>query len=191
MADASEWRRRKRATDPEFAARDKAANARWRERNREKLREREAQRRRTNPGQIAASEAARRTPQRLAHKREAERERRAASPVNRNLKLRKYGITFDEFTSLLAFQGGGCAICGTTEPGGRGSFCIDHDHACCDEVGSCGRCIRGLLCNVCNATAGALDWPIQRIEAMLRYRENPPFREWRRLNPGLFTEDDS
>lgn len=182
-----EWRRQRRL-DPEFAARDKATGARWRERNREKLRKREAERRRSNPAKIAASEAVRRTPERLAYKREQERERRrtAVIPVDRHVKLRKYGLSLDEFASLFEFQGGQC---GTTEPGGRGSFCVDHDHSCCAGKGSCGRCIRGLLCNVCNATAGALDWPIERIEAMLHYRENPPFRNWRQLNPGLLEED--
>lgn len=34
---------------------------------------------------------------------------------------------------------------------------VDHDHACCDFNGSCGSCIRGLLCTGCNMLAMAVD----------------------------------
>ena len=59
----------------------------------------------------------------------------------------KYGMTPDDWDEMLAEQGGGCAICGTTEPGGRwNTFYVDHDHAT-DEV-------RGLLCNNHNVGLG-------------------------------------
>lgn len=66
--------------------------------------------------------------------------------------LKRYNLTLDDYDNLLAAQGGVCAICKASEPGGVGSrFHIDHDHACCPErMTSCGKCVRGLLCSYCN-----------------------------------------
>lgn len=66
------------------------------------------------------------------------------------------GITPTRFEEILALQGGVCAICGASEPGGRGQWHIDHDHACCPGKKSCGKCVRGLLCNRCNPGIGLL-----------------------------------
>lgn len=65
-----------------------------------------------------------------------------------------YGITRENFDAMLAAQGGGCAICGTTEPGGVGEWHVDHDHACCSTRRTCGNCNRGLLCGRCNIMLG-------------------------------------
>ena len=72
---------------------------------------------------------------------------------------RRYGITVEQFDSLLEEQGGGCAICGTTEPVGRGNtFHVDHCHD--------GRHVRGLLCHSCNTAIGLMqDNPERLIEA--------------------------
>jgi hypothetical protein len=29
-------------------------------------------------------------------------------------------------------------------------FCVDHDHTCCPGEYTCGKCVRGLLCDDCN-----------------------------------------
>lgn len=42
-----------------------------------------------------------------------------------------------------------CEGCGTV--GKR--LCVDHDHRCC-RFGSCGKCVRGVLCHSCNTTLG-------------------------------------
>ena len=58
-----------------------------------------------------------------------------------------YGMKPGEYTLMFSAQGGKCAICGTTEAGGRGtSFHIDHDH----NTGK----IRALLCSNCNTGLG-------------------------------------
>jgi hypothetical protein len=72
--------------------------------------------------------------------------------------LRKslYGLTRDDYDKLLSDQGGVCAICGTSEPGGRG-WHVDHCHA--DGF------VRGLLCSNCNTALGLFkDNPITLIQ---------------------------
>lgn len=63
---------------------------------------------------------------------------------------KKYGINLERYRLMLEQQGGGCAICGTKVPGGRGSrgyFHVDHSH----ETGQ----VRQLLCHGCNTGLGA------------------------------------
>lgn len=66
----------------------------------------------------------------------------------------KYGLTQEQYEAILARQGGLCAVCRKL-PGMKG-FHIDHDHSCCDAKGSCGKCVRGLLCFSCNTGIGIL-----------------------------------
>lgn len=67
---------------------------------------------------------------------------------NREVYLKhKFNITLDEFNEMSK---NGCQICSqTTEL----NFHVDHDHACC-AFGSCGKCIRGIVCNKCNTNIG-------------------------------------
>lgn len=72
----------------------------------------------------------------------------------RRTRCRKHGITLERYDELLQAQGGGCAVCGGLN---RGRYLeIDHDHACCPGLQSCGQCIRGLLCGPCNKALGQL-----------------------------------
>jgi hypothetical protein len=80
---------------------------------------------------------------------------------------RKYGLSLDEYDSMLARQGGGCGICGRAA-NGRISFHVDYDHRA-------GR-VRGLLCFVCNSSLGELDDPYL-LRAALRYVEPPVERD--------------
>lgn len=62
-------------------------------------------------------------------------------------RKRRYGITEDEYQSMLRRQGGVCALCGRPETAnGRARLAVDHEH------GS-GR-PRGLLCIGCNISLG-------------------------------------
>ena len=87
-----------------------------------------------------------------------------------NLKAR-FGLSLEDYDAMLAEQGGGCAICGTTEPGGRHDtfFPVDHDHACCPGDKSCGKCLRGLLCAKCNLGLGAFDDDPDRLMSAVAY----------------------
>lgn len=87
---------------------------------------------------------------------------------------RAYNITTDSFYTMLEAQNGGCAVCGRRPeevPGRVKRLVIDHDHQCCPAGGSCGKCVRGLLCNPCNHLLGiAADNPT-RLIAAIRYLE--------------------
>jgi hypothetical protein len=69
---------------------------------------------------------------------------------------RIYNITSVDYDKMLNEQNDRCAICGGTDTGmpNVDYFCIDHDHSCCSTDKTCGKCIRGLLCNVCNSLVG-------------------------------------
>lgn len=76
--------------------------------------------------------------------------------------LKKYDMTVAEYDAMLAAQGGGCAICGSTDPKGRAGsryFHVDH----CHSTGQ----VRGLLCAPCNLGLGAFrDQPDLLISAI-------------------------
>ena len=79
-----------------------------------------------------------------------------------------HAISADEYDALLEEQGGRCAIC-RREPG-VASLAVYHDHACCPGKGkSCGKCIRGLLCEDCNRGIGMLNDDVQILGAAIRY----------------------
>jgi hypothetical protein len=65
---------------------------------------------------------------------------------------RRYGITQEDFETMLAAQGGGCQICGK-RPGltkaGRTYIHVDH----CHTTGK----VRGLLCPRCNTLVGYVE----------------------------------
>ena len=73
--------------------------------------------------------------------------------TTRKYRLRLYNLTDADYVTMLEAQNGGCAICGGPPLYNR-HFHIDHDHSCCDYEGSCGKCVRGILCDDCNRGLG-------------------------------------
>lgn len=118
-------------------------------------------------------------------RRNAARQKRREDPEYRRHEMERdydpdrwlrahYKLTRGQWFDLLDAQGGGCAICGRTEsPGiaGRYTFHVDHDHACCPGRRSCGKCVRGLLCNHCNPMLGAADDDPAVLRAGAEYLE--------------------
>lgn len=69
--------------------------------------------------------------------------------------LARYSLTADEYSKMVEDQDGKCAICGQLSDE---TLHIDHDHFCCPKAGgSCGKCIRGLLCARCNRGLGGFN----------------------------------
>lgn len=78
----------------------------------------------------------------------------------------KFGITADQFNSLLKTQGGVCAICKKfevikTKEGRAKSLAVDHCH-------STGK-VRGLLCQFCNQGLGFFKDNIFLLEDAINY----------------------
>lgn len=93
-----------------------------------------------------------------------QREYRANNPSKtREIHLKRtYGITLEDYETLLLLQGGGCAICDTIENLG-----VDHSHKTNQ--------VRGILCRNCNTFIGMIDENLEVLERareyLLRYKD--------------------
>jgi Recombination endonuclease VII len=80
----------------------------------------------------------------------------------RRRTLALHGLAQEAWDRLIALQGNRCAVCKTTQPGGRTErWHIDHDHV----TGQ----VRGLLCHRCNLGIGLLRDDPQIMMAAARY----------------------
>jgi hypothetical protein len=71
-------------------------------------------------------------------------------------------MSLEDYRDLLSK---GCEVCGTLE-----QLTIDHDHSCCSEKStSCGKCIRGVLCNRHNLAEGLLRGDPEDAYALAEY----------------------
>ena len=104
---------------------------------------------------------------RLANASPELRERLRRTRRNYHLK-HSFGISVDDYETLLLKYGGVCAVCKMPEThirrGSGKSLDVDHDH-------STGM-IRGLLCSACNSSLGLLREDSKRIRALAEYIES-------------------
>jgi hypothetical protein len=101
------------------------------------------------------------------HKRDPTRYRLVEWPS----KLKRlYGITPEDYNRMLADQGGGCALCGSTSPltgsrtykrTQRTAFDVDH----CHKTGR----VRGLLCTRCNRLVGLANDSADTARRLVEY----------------------
>jgi uncharacterized protein (DUF927 family) len=136
---SAEYQRRYRAKHPEKAkAREKA----YRDSHRAKFNRSQDEWRKRNPDKVQAIQIRR--------------------------KLKKYGLTPEEYNRLRALQDGRCAICRRHETKGK-SFdrllAVDHCHATGVN--------RGLLCVNCNAILGHAQDSTAVLLAAIAYLERP------------------
>lgn len=88
---------------------------------------------------------------------------RSASPdsINKH-RMKKYGISQDQYEALLFLQGGVCAICKKPEMNPRFScLSVDHDHRT--------NKVRGLLCLSCNMAIGKLGDNVETLLSAVDY----------------------
>jgi hypothetical protein len=89
-----------------------------------------------------------------------EKAKRAA--YGRNVRLRQYDMTVQDYDDMLTAQNGECAICGAADNGKLGgSLPVDHNH----ETGE----VRGILCHSCNVGLGHFGDDPDRLVAAAAY----------------------
>lgn len=89
---------------------------------------------------------------------------RGRANVIANARLRKYGVTPEQFQQLLDGQQGRCAICSAAQPGGRdNAWHLDHNHTT--------RKVRGVLCHKCNVALGLFGDSAALLRAAVIYLE--------------------
>jgi Recombination endonuclease VII len=74
---------------------------------------------------------------------------------------KKFGLTPEEFKTMLAAQNGRCKICKEPLSAGKGGSVVDHNHTT--------ERVRGLLCNGCNSGIGWFKEDIDRMYAAIDY----------------------
>jgi hypothetical protein len=85
-----------------------------------------------------------------------------------------YHKSLEWYETKLAEQNGVCAICGKPESRKTPksevkSLAVDHNHRCCSGHRSCGKCVRGLICENCNHALGRAGDSIEILEAAITY----------------------
>ncbi len=73
----------------------------------------------------------------------------------RDIRLKNFGITENDYTSMLESQNGQCAICDGPPDGRWKRLAVDHCHTSGE--------VRGLLCMVCNTMLGRFETRQDRI----------------------------
>jgi hypothetical protein len=104
------------------------------------------------------------TPKRIAYKKQYRKvhPKLYTDASRRGHLKRTFGLTEDEYDTLLKKQGGGCGICGSrvdSRPGYK--LAVDHDH----NTGK----IRGVLCSKCNIGLGWFDDNLKLLKAACGY----------------------
>ena len=77
---------------------------------------------------------------------------------------RKYDISLEEYDQMVELQGGKCALCPATTPGGKHdneNWFVDHDHV----TGK----VRELLCFDCNIVLGIIKDSPEHLGRMITY----------------------
>ena len=139
-------------------------NRRWVVKNGDKIKayhEKTKERRNARRRELYAKDEYRRT-----NAIKSAKEYRENNPTARrnNDLLNKYGISLEEYTTILESQNGGCAICGRSQNiDSEFGLHVDHDH----DTGK----VRGILCSSCNLGLGKFAHECDRLKNAIAYLE--------------------
>lgn len=146
-----EWR----ARNPEKV---KASLKSYYQQNAEKLRQRQREYYHANKERCAAIKRRARENQ-SPEKRAAELEKKRVTTM-----MRRYGLTPEDYDTMLESQSGTCAICSRTPDQERYKR-LNVDH--CHDTGK----VRGLLCTPCNHAIGVLGDTVEHLRRAVAYLE--------------------
>jgi hypothetical protein len=84
--------------------------------------------------------------------------------------MEKYGLTPEALEDMIKAQDGRCAVCREEfDAEKHNGICVDHDHSCCPGEKTCGKCVRGILCDCCNKLLGNARDSVEILEAAVKY----------------------
>lgn len=100
----------------------------------------------------------------VAESMKAWRDRNPGKAADAHIQ-KNYGLPPGSYDKMFTEQGGRCAICKTTRPGGKsgdtGRFHVDH----CHDTGA----VRGLLCHGCNVSIGHFNHDEEVLRSAIQY----------------------
>lgn len=103
--------------------------------------------------------------------------------AHENRVQQNFGLPPGMYDALLEFQGGTCAILYCRAQGKKRALAVDHDHSCCPGPVSCGKCVRGLLCQRHNLAIGYDADKPEVFESMADYIRHPPYERLLQRGP--------
>ncbi|KGI82056.1 hypothetical protein IL38_06945 [Actinopolyspora erythraea] len=107
------------------------------------------------------------------HHRARKKQRKSQSFARRLEET--YNITEEQYWEIYEYQGRRCYNC--PNKGTYKRLSVDHDHACCPGRTSCGKCVRGLLCQPCNRYLGHIRDNPEALLNGVEYLNDPPARK--------------
>lgn len=157
-AEKSREKIKKKDADWYLANKDKAraSNKAWQQNNSDKLAKKARERYNENKDKVLAINLSWRDKNRDKIK-EYNRKN------HRKRQLSQYGLTPEDYSTILESQGGGCAICGCPPPADR---CLAVDH--CHKTGK----VRGILCGSCNRGLGLFKDDVVKMKKAVEYLEH-------------------
>jgi len=96
-----------------------------------------------------------------------------ANKIKERKLLLFYNIDLNIYNLMLKTQNYSCAICKNKAVLHKSKkyymLCVDHNHNCCPYKKTCGKCIRGLLCDRCNRAIGSFKDSPSVLSAAAKY----------------------
>jgi hypothetical protein len=84
--------------------------------------------------------------------------------TGKDTNWKRHKLTEKTFQEMVDKYDGKCYACNINK-----ATNIDHDHSCCSGSRSCGKCVRGVLCNQCNTALGLVKDSKETLNNLINY----------------------